>query len=733
MELSLPLTYDHLLLIVNRDVDCLVLGGDLFHENKPSRATIVRCMDLLDKYVTNQFRAQADDGITLKDNVTNRSNGKTDDGCNDNNGTQKNGDGNYDGDNDSEGRQESDVRIKIINERAMEDAVGSSLPKINFHDKKSGVALPIFAIHGNHDDPTGPEHLSVMDMLSRSKLLTYFGKYDVEAEGPGKIQISPIVIQKGTAKLSLSGLGYIRDERLNRMFDTPNSVRFVKPEGVTSAVSTSSECFNLFMIHQNKQRVIQAKNYVSPRHLPEFLDLVCWGHEHECLITPQPDHHSNESFFISQPGSSVVTSLIEGEATRKKIMILSVRETEWSTEEITLEYTRPFMFKNIKFNRIPDLDPDDPSGVEDYLHSEIEQAIEDAENEREVPVETLKLPLVRLKVDYTGFSTINTQRFGQKYVGRVANPSDLIVFHKEAKRKATQDGRSAGTNEPLNGGDWGNIRPNMQMDHRKIDQLVRKNLTKPLNILPLSGLLNAVQDFVEKEENNAIGNFVKKSLEEARKVIETISTDEDDSDDDKIFRRVSESVRKKEEEAAAALDDPSPKRAADDVIPDSDYEGTNNDNEIGANPVVSMGQKQAAFRSDRKPQKRKLETEADSDDLPDISGRFASDKRTAPKRSKKTTGSKQRQRKAVPSKYSSEEYDEFDDGENVDSDWVSDSEEIPASTRRKVTRGSASMRRGQSTADQTTQRTGSRRTARPPMHLTKPLVVDGLISSDEED
>lgn len=46
------------------------------------------------------------------------------------------------------------------------------------------------------------------------------------------------------------------------------------------------------------------------------------------------------------------------------------------------------------------------------------------------------LPLIRLRVDYTGFSTINAQRFGQKFVGRVANPHDMLLFHKAVARKA---------------------------------------------------------------------------------------------------------------------------------------------------------------------------------------------------------------------------------------------------------------------------------------------------------
>ena len=43
---------------------------------------------------------------------------------------------------------------------------------------------------------------------------------------------------------------------------------------------------------------------------------------------------------------------------------------------------------------------------------------------------------VRVRVDYSGFTTINTQRFGQTFVGVVANPNDIILWHKApAKRQ----------------------------------------------------------------------------------------------------------------------------------------------------------------------------------------------------------------------------------------------------------------------------------------------------------
>ena len=45
--------------------------------------------------------------------------------------------------------------------------------------------------------------------------------------------------------------------------------------------------FNIFVLHQN--RVAHgpgAKDCLTDKHLPTFLDFVVWGHEHECRIDP---------------------------------------------------------------------------------------------------------------------------------------------------------------------------------------------------------------------------------------------------------------------------------------------------------------------------------------------------------------------------------------------------------------------------------------------------------------
>ena len=55
----------------------------------------------------------------------------------------------------------------------------------------------------------------------------------------------------------------------------------------------------MFVLHQN--RVNRGINkYIEDTMLPAFLDLVMWGHEHECLI--HADWNSTQDFRITQPG-----------------------------------------------------------------------------------------------------------------------------------------------------------------------------------------------------------------------------------------------------------------------------------------------------------------------------------------------------------------------------------------------------------------------------------------------
>jgi DNA repair exonuclease SbcCD nuclease subunit len=47
---------------------------------------------------------------------------------------------------------------------------------VNFANPNLNIGLPVFTIHGNHDDPAGQDNLSAVDLLSSCGLVNYFGK-----------------------------------------------------------------------------------------------------------------------------------------------------------------------------------------------------------------------------------------------------------------------------------------------------------------------------------------------------------------------------------------------------------------------------------------------------------------------------------------------------------------------------------------------------------------------------
>nr|WPK49576.1 MRE11 [Macrobiotus sp. 3 JF-2023a] len=106
-------------------VDFVLLGGDLFHENKPSRFTAQQCAALL------------------------RSN------C------MGEGQNNFD--------LVSDPEVNFAH-------MDENFRRVNFKDPDLSICLPVFSIHGNHDDPSGPKYQSELDLLHTYGLINYFGK-----------------------------------------------------------------------------------------------------------------------------------------------------------------------------------------------------------------------------------------------------------------------------------------------------------------------------------------------------------------------------------------------------------------------------------------------------------------------------------------------------------------------------------------------------------------------------
>lgn len=257
------------------------------------------------------------------------------------------------------------------------------------------VDLPIFTIHGNHDDPTrdgSSELLSPIDLLSVSNLLNYFGRQDAV----DNVQISPILLQKGGTKVALYGMGSMRDERLNRMWQG-KKVRFLRPEQDISGDNRGGrggndddddedddggrDWFNIFTLHQNRDLGRGSKNCVHESMIPEWMDLVVWGHEHECNI--EPSESLVGTFRVTQPGSSVATSLTAGEARRKQVGVLDIRGQQFRLLPVPLSSVRAFAVGDVNLGEVARsqggvLDVEDPKVEErmgDVLAGEVEALV----------------------------------------------------------------------------------------------------------------------------------------------------------------------------------------------------------------------------------------------------------------------------------------------------------------------------------------------------------------------
>jgi double-strand break repair protein MRE11 len=271
--------------------DMVLIAGDLFHENRPSRRTLYKTMEILRRYCMGP----------------------------------------------------DPVPIQILSTTDNSKTLRSSVAGVaNYLDPNYAVHLPVFSIHGNHDDPSrdqgGGELLAPLGTLSfvgggvlhvcatntASSLfcwkqiywpfptwyvslpslffldtevhwihvvvssfsqiqVNYFGRQD-EVD---QIEIAPILLQKGHTKVALYGLGSLRDERLNRMWER-QKVRFLRPEEEDE--DDEEGFFNIFALHQNRDLGRGAKNCVQEAMIPEWMDVVMWVRElcvfTHCIVRP---------------------------------------------------------------------------------------------------------------------------------------------------------------------------------------------------------------------------------------------------------------------------------------------------------------------------------------------------------------------------------------------------------------------------------------------------------------
>ncbi|CAO2205929.1 unnamed protein product [Urochloa humidicola] len=478
------------------------------------------------------------------------------------------------------------VQFQVISDQAA--SLQNRFCQVNYEDQNYNIGLPVFTIHGNHDGPAGVDNVSSNDILSAGNLLNYFGKTDlIGCTGVGKVTVYPVFIRKGETYVALYGVGNIRDERLNRMLHEPHAVNWVQPE-TGDGTPAYDDWFNILVIHQNRTKG-SSRNGISELLLPRFLDLVIWGHEHECLIDPQ--EVPGMGFHVTQPGSSIATSLINAEAKPKHVLLLEIKGMQYRPTKIPLQSVRPFEYAEVVLEDQVDVDPSDEATIHAHLHQIVSNLIEKS-RESAATGSMHKLPLVRIKVDYSGFSTINSKQFGQKYVGKVANPQDILLFKKSGKRcKITQESTNSSGEVDIN-----------ELNQQTIEALISVSNLQ-MEVLSVHDLNSALHDFVNEDDKSAFHSCLQQSIDEARNKLTTVTEDSTNIDGQQISCVLDQNTQAPEKETIAkrrtgsqnlqtdtlsVLEEPRALESDDEPVESSDVE------ESGGGSSQQVGRKRRA-------------------------------------------------------------------------------------------------------------------------------------------
>ncbi|KAJ2173919.1 meiotic recombination [Coemansia sp. RSA 560] len=441
--------------------DMVLLGGDLFHDNRPSRKCLHQAMTQLRRTCMGDGR----------------------------------------------------VGIEHLSDPSVD--FGPQYMHVNYEDPNINIALPVFLIHGNHDDPSGDGNLSAIDVLAVNGLVNYFGRtHEVD-----NIRVSPVLLRKGQTHLALFGLGNVRDERLHRTMARKH-VTMCQP------AEHADEWFNLMVLHQN--RVAHGpKNHIPEHFLSSFLDLVVWGHEHQCQVDPEYNHQ--RSFYVSQPGSSVATALSPGEAVAKHVALLHINRRNFKLEKLRLKNVRPFVIEDVVLAAVPSLSPQSSeSEIIEYLRQRVEAMILRAQTQYREQLESghkdiepalgeQPMPLVRVRVEYSGgFESFHPQRFGLLFADRVANPRDIVYFYRKPRTSSMGSQRTGSSTQETQASR--SVPAPVSAVH--VESLISEFLdSSSMQMLVDLELAEAIRLFVQKGDSDAIAHSLKSAVSDTQRRI----------------------------------------------------------------------------------------------------------------------------------------------------------------------------------------------------------------------
>mgnify|MGYP002621603029 FL=1 len=168
------------------------------------------------------------------------------------------------------------------------------------------------------------------------------------------------------------------------------------------------------------------------------MDLIIWGNEHEARDELVEDQVQN--FYIYQPGSSIATSLNQAEALPKHAGFFEIYENKnFRFVPIKLKNQRPLIVKNIELEElfgkkdgrkklpVDYEDEEQQREIEAKLEEEVAAILAECETKALTEKWTKKPPIVRIKVEYTGFDIIRIKQLESRFMGKVANEGYIEI------------------------------------------------------------------------------------------------------------------------------------------------------------------------------------------------------------------------------------------------------------------------------------------------------------------
>lgn len=292
---------------------------------------------------------------------------------------------------------------------------------------------------------------------------------------------------------------------------------------------------------------VPRRHSITDDFFPEFFDLIVWGHEHESK--KQYEEVAQTGVNILQPGSTVATSLIKAESYQKHSYQLSIYKKNFKIDPTPLKNTRPILYNQIELRKSA-IDPERTDLVEKYLLKQVKKLLEECDLESKP--DYFKTPLVRLKIEYTGYEVIKSRSILKPLIGKVANPIDTLQWFKKKQYEPTEKEKSSKDNIFDENYDENFAR---MVDHKDTQRFqIEKYMTeialkkKMENIIGIREFLNIIdthsgkdiKEFFENEVFQPILRAVRQQVIPELSLKQTENSDSSDEDDVDIYLKVRE-------------------------------------------------------------------------------------------------------------------------------------------------------------------------------------------------